>query len=280
MADTNVPGGPVAATPQQTDTSAAATPTAPEPKTEQTAVDPKLEAFAKRERQLRKMQQQLQQEKAQWEAKLRQYETDYVPKSRLSEDPIGTLTDLGLDYNKLTEILLNNPTSQDPAIRALRAELKALKDAQSQAKQAAEEATQQQYQQALKAIGNEVKMLVDSDTEYEMIKASGAQDAVVELIEQTFNEQGYLMDVAEAAKQVENYLVEEAHRMAQLKKVQSRLTPKTEAATPTPPKQQTQQQQGMKTLTNAVNQQSAPKRLTDKERIERAKLAFMGKLNT
>jgi hypothetical protein len=84
------------------------------------------------------------------------------------------------------------------------------------------------------------------------------------------------LDIEDAARQVEEHLVEEAYKLAQLSKVQSRFKP----AAPDSAKAPTQQQQGLKTLTNSVTQdQPTNTRLTDKQRRERAVAAFMGKLN-
>lgn len=247
------------------------------PSQEQVLADNKSDIFARKERQIRQMQRQLQADKQAWEAEKTKYATEYIPKSRVKEDPLAVLAEEGLTTDKLTEMLLNAQQSQDPAVRALAAEIKALKQQQSDAQKKAEEATTQQYQQALKQITNEVKMMVDGDVEFDSIKQAGLYDAVVELIEQTFNDTGVLMEVKDACTEVENYLVEEALKMAQLRKVKERLQPKQEEATPAEPTQKQTQQ--LKTLTNSVSQQS-PRRSSEKERKERAIAAFYGKLNT
>lgn len=245
-------------------------------KTEQQPVNPEMDVFAKKEKQYRRMQQQLAQEKQALEAKMRQYETDYMPKSRFNEDPLGALNELGFDSNKLTELLMNAPSYNDPAVKALRAELQSLKDMQSKAQKAAEEQASKQYEQAKKQISNEVKMLVDSNEEFETIKSANMHDAVVELIEQTFQSEGYLMDVSEAAREVENHLVEEAYKMAQLKKVQSRLAPKAPEQIPAAASRPGQP--AIKTLNNNLPSQPA-KRSSEKERRERALAAFKGQLS-
>jgi hypothetical protein len=241
--------------------------------------DERTESLLRKEKQIRKMQQQLAQERQAWEAKQNQYVTDYVPKSRLMDDPLAVLQEAGIDQAKLTEMMMST-TRDDPTIRALKAELRALKDSQIAAQKAAEEQSSQQYQQAIKQIGSEVKMLVDHDETFEMIKNSESYDAVVELIEQTFNKDGYLMDVKEAAQQVETYLLDEAYKVAQFKKVQARLAPKPAEENAEPGKPNPGAPSGMKTITHQSTQSPAsPKKLTEKERIERAKAAFFGKLN-
>lgn len=245
-------------------------------------VDQREQEFARKERQLRKMQQEIQAEKQRWMAERDQekakYESEYIPKSRIVEDPLSALTDLGLSYDQLTQMILTGHNSQDPAIKALRAEIRAMKDAQAKQAEEAQASTKTQYEAAVKQISNEVKMLVDANSEYESIKQAGMQDAVVELITQTFDSEGYLMDVEEAARQVENHLLEEAVRLASLSKVQQRLKPQTPETPVQEPSQAPAkpQSQPQPTLTNKM-QATPTKKLTDKERRERAMAAFYGK---
>jgi hypothetical protein len=123
----------------------------------------------------------------------------------------------------------------------------------------------------MKQIRNDVNMLVKHDPQFETIKATNSIGDVVELIEKTFNEDGVLLTVEEAAQQVESYLVDEAIKLARLAKIQQKLAPapKAEAskATGTPEKQ------SMKTLTNSVN---SSRTLSARER---AILAMQGKLD-
>lgn len=229
--------------------------------------------FVRKERQIRKMQQELARERQEFEAKSKQYETDYVPRSKLKQDPLSVLMEEGITYDQLSEMMLQAPSINDPATKSLYNKIKELETKQTQAERSQQEQVKKQYEAAINQINTQVKLLVDSDPEFESIKSAEAHDAVVELIEQTFQTEGYLMDVATAAKEVENHLVEQAYRMAQLKKVQARLAPKTE--TPVENKAAPDAKPAIKTLTNAMP--SAPaKRTTEKERIARAMAAFNG----
>ncbi len=241
------------------------------------ASNPGMDLMAKKERQLRKMQQDLQKQKQELETRAKSYETDYIPRSKLKEDPWSVLQNEGMDYDQLTQQLLQQP--QDPATKALMSKIKALEEKQLAVERQAQEATQAQYTQAIKQISNDVKMLIDADAEYESVKSLGQSgiDAVVELIEQTFQTDGYLMDHAEAAAKIENYLVEEGYKMAQLKKVQARLAPKAPEV-PVPQAKQASKAPTVTTLTHGMQTQTKPS--TDaKARRERALAAFHGKLN-
>lgn len=234
--------------------------------------DPRDAIYARKERQLRKMQQAMAEEKKTLMAKIAEYETGYIPKARLKQDLWGVLGEEGYDYNTLTEQMLSQPNMNDPATRALMAKLKQLEDKQNAAERQAQESTQAQYAQAIKQISSEVRMVVDSNPEYESIKETGMQDAVVELIEQTFNSKGYLMDIEAAAKEVEAHLLAEAEKFTKLKKLQKpSAEQQTQATAP-----QTQAKQPIKTLTNAVTMQSGRSR--EQEKRARAIAAFEGKL--
>lgn len=201
-------------------------------------------------------------------------------KQRFLENPLDVMQEAGMSYDQLLNYMVNqNPL--DPQVRALQREIKELREGQTKVLSTIEQQQQNQYQQALKQIKTEVTRMVTANAEdYEAIQAGGesAQDAVVALIEETYKSDGYLMDVAEAAREVEEYLIEQSLAMAKLKKVQAKLTPTQVAAqaeamaapTPNAPK--------ANTLSHSMTPQSKP--LTAKERRERAMLAFQGKLNT
>lgn len=209
-------------------------------------------------------------------AKDSQYKSDYISKSRFKEDAISALSDVGLSYDEITQLALQPKVSTDPAvlnlIKQMEAKIQALEGDSKSVKQTYEDGQKQQYQQALNNIKSEVQTLVNSDPEFETIKATNSHQDVVDLIEAEFKESGRLMTNEEAAKLVEDHLVEEAMKIAKIKKIQTRLgtiaqTPKpaTEGAKPT----QTQS----KTLTNSM---TASRPLSARER---AILAFENKLN-
>ncbi len=244
---------------------------APEAKAPATP-DPRVEAYLKKERALQTMRKELEAEKAALATERTRYETGYIDKNRLTADPISVLEEAGLGYDKLTELMLARPN--DPATRALMAKMKSYDDKLQAIERQGQEREQQQYQQALKQIDVEAKLLIDSDPEYESIKSAGMHSAVTELIEQTWNTEGRLMDVREAAQEVETYLVEEAFKMSQLSKVQAR----HKAAAPvSAPVKVPQQPQTMKTITQSLPSQPT-KRLTEKDRVQRALAAFKGEL--
>jgi len=223
---------------------------------------------------------QWQQEKTQLEQRLKELETGYIPKASLKQEALEAIRRGELSYDEVTQEVMN-PT--DPritaTIRSLEERLAAQDRKLAAYEKSTQEASNQQYQAAVKQIETDVRNLVKTDNSYEAIRFTRSEKDVVDLIEQTYKEEGYVMTVEEAAQEVENYLVEEASKLARLEKIKKRITP---TATPTKEagaKQDTkpqpqQQQQQMKTLTN---QASSSRKLSGRDR---AILAFKGELKS
>lgn len=201
-------------------------------------------------------------------------ESKYISKERLNQDLFGTLTELGLTYDQITQQAVNAPTPEQVALnqqfKAMQDEIKALRGEQDNTKKSWEQQQQDSYKSAVQQIKNEATALVTHNPAFEAIKETDSVGDVVELIERTFKEDGLLLTVEEAAQQVEDYLVEEALKIARIKKIQSRLNPPSQASQQKSTEQPKQQQ--MKTLTNQV---SSTRQLSARER---AILAAQGKL--
>lgn len=238
------------------------------------ALSPKFAALARKERALRAQAQQLKAQADALKMKESEYQTSYISKAdlqkRLADDPMSFINEHGLSWDQITQAALNQ-SPQDTQIKALKAEIEALRNDQNTVKTTMNDQQTKAYEQAVNQIRNDAKMLVHSDSKFETIKETRSEEAIVTLIEETFKADGTLLSVDEAAEQVENYLIEEGMKMARLNKVKAKLMPQ-EAEKPAP-----HEKQQLKTLTNATTA-STPTRLTQKDRIERAKLAFMGQL--
>lgn len=272
---------------------------------EQTAVkspvspkeDPQLSSqyalLARKEKALRaKVQQQEQSIKAKETAlaareaaiaeKDKQYAQGYLEKSALKNNPLKAFADAGLSYDDVTQALLNQG-QVDPRVEAyiqkLETKLSQFEEKFSTAEKQAQSQQQQAYDAALTQIKADATSLVKSNPEqYEAVLHTKSVNDIVDLIKRTYDEDGVLMTVEEAADEVESYLIEEAGKLSQLSKIQkmrmqaSAKTASTQSAQPST--NQTPQQQTMKTLTNAA---STNRKLSAKER---AVLAFRGELKS
>lgn len=260
----------------------------PEPSPKEDPLSSQYAVLARKEKAARQRAMKLDQEykvreaalaarEAQLTEKATQDLSGYIPKDKLLRNPYGVLNELGVSYDKLTEDALRAQSPEFQAMQQMRdemrEELQQLREEQGNTKKSIQEQQTQAYQQALGQIRNEVKELVYTDPSYEAIKAARATNDVVELIERTFNEDGTLLTVEQAANAVEDYLLEEATKMAQINKVKERLARNSETKQPsTDPKQQATGEKNIKTLTNSVG---STRPLSARER---ALLAFKGEL--
>lgn len=268
----------------ETPSAAAAATPAPEKKDD--FLSPKFAALARQEKQIRAERQRLKAEKDAFEVEKQARLNGYIPKEELRKNTLATLESAGLSYDDLTKQLLDAPQGQiDPTVRALQAQVQELTGKLAQFSQKQEESQTAAYKQALDTIRHKVKGVVEVNPEFELIKALDQHEAVVALIEETFKADGYVMTEEEAAREVEEHLAEEAIRMASLEKVKKKLAPPpaeepptSQGSMPAPQKQAPSQQPQLRTLSNAVNS-TATRRLSDRERRERAILAAQGKLN-
>lgn len=236
---------------------------------EQATIKAREEAIAKREAEL--------------QAKDAEYQTNYIPKQRLTEDTIGTLLEQGISYDQITQMMLSQGTAhQDPMIKSALAKLEAKIEAQEKIIQEAQKNAQtqntQQRQEAVRLITREATSLVNSDpTAFEAIIATNSVKDVVELIERTYDEDGVYLSVDEAAKEVEEHLIDELSKVNQrVKKLQAKLASPAASQRQAPAQAssgQPGQQQTQKTLTNSMGAGS------QLSRRDRAILAFQGKLD-
>lgn len=249
------------------------------------AKDPQPSADSQRFAALARREKQMRQEKADIEAREKAFqareqtvrdEARAEVIKQLQQDTLGTLQQHGIDYNRITDSLLNQPTPEAKQIQELKQELAKLQKSQESTQTEYKNSQQRAYEQALNQVRTDVTSLVAKSDDYATIKTMGAEESVVELIKQTFDSDGVLLSVEDASKEVENYLVDEAIRLASIEKIRARVnppTPKPEVVT-----QQPIPQQQNRTLTQSVAQVARKTPMTPEERRARAIAAFNGQL--
>ncbi len=247
--------------------------------------------LARQERQLRlKVQQEMaaiKQQKAELQAqqeaiksKETEYKQGYISKDELKRNALQTLLDAGVTYDELTQQILSQQSTDPNTVRLI----KNMEDKIAKLEGAIENNTkvitakeQEQRTAAVKQIElDAIDTIRSNPIAYEAISKIGKRGVreVVKLIVDTYDKDGRVISVEDAANEIENYLIEENYKMASsISKIKRRLA---EAGTANTNKQQTQankqQTQTMKTLTNAA---ASSRKLTSKER---AILAFKGEL--
>ncbi len=263
----------------------------PEKQEPDPALSRQFAQMARQEKALRAKAQQQEQAWAKRDAELKARETaltqqsqapsvdltKYISKDRLMQDPLSALAEAGTNYDEITQRVINRQPV-DPMVQQtidkLEAKIAALEKNNEEGKKSAIDQQTAQYQAAVKQISMDAKALIKSDpVAYEAIIKTGTVKDVVKLIEDTYNKDGILLSVEEAANEVENYLVEENYNMAtKIEKIRKRIGQVAPAQAPAKTSPVAPQQSQMKTLTNAA---SASRPLTARER---AIAAFSGKL--
>ncbi len=157
--------------------------------------------------------------------------------SRIKSQPLSVLQELGVTYEQLTNDILASQGQPQIDPEKLKAELTA------DFEKKLTDREQQQEQAVLAEMRRNVDSMVANGDDFELIRLHGRQPTVVELIHRIWKKNGQVLDEAEAAKLVEDELLEETLKLANAKKVQGKLTPQPAEVT-------APGSTGMKTLTN------------------------------
>lgn len=184
-------------------------------------LSPQASALARREAQFRKQQAEFEAQKKAFEEK----QKDYVPLSELQQNKGSALLKrLGRTYEDLTSELLNEQQGADPTNQALQE----LSEKVNTLESSISDSQKKQIDGVIKQYESEISKLVDSNPEFETIKARKAEGFVLQHILDTFNdpEDGEILTVDQAAREIEELLLDDAIQVAQLKKVQAKLAPK------------------------------------------------------
>jgi hypothetical protein len=188
---------------------------------------------------------------------------------RLKSNPLSVLNEHGVTYDQLVESITANQNERTPSVIKLEAELKALKEGLDNQNKILADRDNAQKQQVLNQMSNDADKIIAQGDQYEMIRETGSRKDVINLIEQTFDKTGEVLDLEEALQLVEDELVEESLKIARIKKVQGRLNPAPQEVT-----NQKIQNSNVRTMRTLTNRDGA--RVPSSAR-ERAIAAFHGR---
>ncbi len=235
----------------------------PKPATEANSepLSPQFVALARRERQIRKAQQDLKAAQDAW----KQEQAEYIPKKQLTSETLKVLSEAGITPDKLVELQINQAASQDPQqillnrIAELESKLNGIVDPENGELAKRDKAA---YDQVVSQIRQDAKLLVDSNPSFGTIKSEGKLDDVVTLITRVFDEEGIALDVEEAAQLVEDKLSENLYKryeqLSKYEKIKAKLGKALEASEATPA-QPTQPTINTLTHTGASQRQLSPR---------------------
>ena len=231
----------------------------------------KFAALSRREKEIRAKEAEYEQRIAELEQRFVAQEPQKEPEIpfdvRLRQNPLKALESVGLSYDKLTELALNDgKLTPEMQMKLMREELETdykskFEDLENRLVEKEKGLEEQRYEDIKLGFQNEIESFVNSnEQEYELIKANDANDVVYEVIEEHYNETGKILDIKEAAEAVESYLEEEATKLLQLSKVRSKFNPGDNEQEP--------QRQSQVTLSNAHSAQAnerVARKLSDEE---------------
>jgi hypothetical protein len=195
--------------------------------------------LAKRRRAVQTELAALKAERAAFEAQKNGSNPDSEFRARLKAQPLQTILSEGITYDQLTQDLLAEQSGSTPQFLEMQKKIEALEkgfDTKLSERDAQAET------QVLAEMDREADSLIATGDDFELVRETGSKPQALELIKRTYKTTGEILDVSEALTLIENELVTESLKLANLKKVQTKLKPE-------PQQIATQPQKQMRTLT-------------------------------
>lgn len=183
----------------------------------------RFEAKLDKEKVLRDKESQVKQKQQELAAK------EEAWKSRAKENPVEVIKELGIDYNKLVEQMLDLEPSMtkkeaqnavakldSSELRTIKDELKALKEEREREKQAQAQVSAQETKQAEEDFRNDIRAAIDEE-EFPYAVATADEDEIAatafEVAVQHFKETEEILDPKDALLLVEAYYKEKYERV-------------------------------------------------------------------
>lgn len=257
-------------------------------------VSSKIDILIRREQQALARERQAKQRETALEEKLKRLEEFESVKT----NPKKALELLGLDYDQLTQTILNDGhVPPDVHIKKLEDKFDSFKSAQEQAEQRrVQEAENAQKQNLEVATGNfkkEINQYLDDNKDrYEYTHFEGAQDLVFEVIDEHYNRTqrshaeelaklgesvyqavGKVLSISEAADKVEQHMEQKYNRAKELNKTKTLWGAVPQGTLRDAAKPEPREQKKPATLTNNMSASAQSPRktpLNDDERVQKA----------
>lgn len=177
-------------------------------------LSPQVTALARKEAKFRQQEQAFKAKEQALEAKAAKLAKIEALEAKLQAKDYSGVEEL-VNYDEYTQYLLSKQSSSDPTQQAL----KKLADKVDGIEKASKDNLSLQFEAAVKERRDAVTHLVESDPEYSTIKELKRQDSVVQHILDTWEHDEVDLPVEQAAKEVEEMLLEEAKKYASLPKI-------------------------------------------------------------
>ena len=210
-------------------------------------------ALARKERAIRQKEQEM----ANFAKQREQFEgtsTRLADLQRLAkENPAKLLGELGINYDELTQQVINegNPTEEQQLRlenEKLQARLGKLEEVYDKQRQQAEQA---QVKAAHTQLVDNIKNFVDDSSTFEMVQHHDAYGLVAQVMQEHYNTTKEVLEYGDAAKLVEDHFMAEAERYLGSKKLQERFRELDKPRESETPEAAEQAVKRVKTLSNS-----------------------------
>lgn len=179
---------------------------------ESVRLSPQLSALARKEQVHRQREHALKEREKAFETRLAEADKYSQLKTKLSSKDYSAAEELGLTYDEYTKYLIEKQSGEDP--QALK--FKSLEDEIQALKKSKEESAAQEYEETVAEYKKEIAKLIENSPDFPKLKKAKKEDAVLQLILDSWEEDGEELTVEQASKDVELYLGEEAKKWASL----------------------------------------------------------------
>lgn len=241
---------------------------------EQVTLSPAAAALARKEQRFRREEAELRAKTAELEKEKAELAEARALKTKLDAKDYNGIEKF-LPYDDYTNYLIEKDAALDPqtaALQKVQSEIDAVKKTQ-------QDDISKRFDAAVAERKAAVASLVEANPEFSAIKELKRQDAVVQHILDTWEHDSVNLSVEQAAKEVEQLLIEEANVWAKLSKLTQQQAPSAESAAPvTSTRELPPLKPKVQTLTNNMNATGETKRpvksfhgMSDQERYAEAR---------
>ena len=199
----------------------AKSPAEPGKPVESVQLSPQMAALARKEHKFRQADQDLKARETALEARMAKLAKLEEMEARLANKDYSGIESL-VDYNSYTDYLINKETATSPEQQAF----KKLSDDLEGVKKAQQDDVSKRFDAAVSERRNAVNSLVESNLDFSTIKELKMQEHVVQHILDTWEHDNIDLSPEQAAKEVEELLVEKANKWANLSKVKPKVAVK------------------------------------------------------
>lgn len=208
------------------------------PAEESVRLSPQISALARKEQAQRKREQAFSQREKEFQSKLADAEKYAQLKAKLAAKDYSAADELGMSYEEYTQYLIDKKSAENPEEQRYRK----VEEKLSSLEKAQEEQTLKEYAENQKLWKQEIAKTVDADEKFSTIKELGAYQAVLDHVNDSFEEDGVELTVEQAAQEIEEALVARAEKFASVTKIKQKFQepPKVLGAPKTSPKTITQ----------------------------------------